>query len=101
MVVLRGAKGKKFTRVDRILMVAYAMMPDLVCPGCGQPKHEALNPDSDAWYETRHETCHGCKAIDLDQKNTKDSDHTLADKTFVIDTRPPDEPLRPWTPNLS
>lgn len=81
-------------------MVAYAMMPDLLCSGCGQPKHEALNPDSDAWYETREEVCNGCRAIDKSQDESRNSTHSLATKTFVVDTRPPDQPLQPWRPNL-
>lgn len=97
-MVLRGAKGKKFTRVDRILMVAYAMMPDLICSGCGQPKHDTLNPDSEGWYDLREEHCNGCVELDKDHKANEGKDIDQARKVYLVDTRPPDQPLRPWTP---
>ena len=68
---------------------------NLRCPGCGQPKHEAWNPDSEGWYEPHTAVCQGCAALERDHepKDTKPGE-----KRWVYDTRPPDQELRPWNP---
>jgi hypothetical protein len=70
---------------------------DLVCPECGQPKHEAFNPDALAWYSVHDATCAGCAAIADDQANRKTEQPER--KVWVVDDRPPDVPLMPWTPD--
>lgn len=68
---------------------------ELRCPGCGHLKSEAWNPDSAGWYEVKHATCEGCAAIERD----RDDDHNPEDKRWVVDTRPPDKPLKEWLPD--
>lgn len=87
-----------WTYTDRCLAVASVLADDLRCPGCGQAKHEAWNPDSDGWYETKGATCQGCAALAREQDRDKDEPHQPERKTWVIDTRPVDQPLREWNP---
>ena len=95
-MILRGHEGERWTFEDRCLAVASVLADDLRCPGCGQPKHEAWNPDSDGWYEVREATCQGCAAIE--RRREADDEHEPEVKRYVIDTRPADEPLREWNP---
>jgi hypothetical protein len=98
LTILRGTSSKKWTHEDRVLAVAHVMAGDLICPDCGQPKHESFNPDSEGWYTVKEEICNGCLAISRDQKARKDGDYQPEVKLHVVDERPPDELLRPWTP---
>lgn len=95
--MLRGQSGKKWTVADRILAVAYALSKDLLCPGCGQPKHEAWNPDSEGWFEVKEAVCQACAELDRDSQKHRDS-HDPARKVWTVNARPADEPLRPWNP---
>jgi hypothetical protein len=95
--MLRGKKGKKWSVMDRILAVADVLAQDLLCPGCGQPKHEAYNPDSEGWYETKEATCQGCAAVARDHEIHKED--APERKVWTVDTRPPDVKLRPWSPD--
>jgi hypothetical protein len=70
---------------------------DMVCPDCGQPKHEAYNPDSLAWYSVHDATCSGCSAIADDRDDRKDQRDDR--KAWVVNDRPADVPLMPWTPD--
>jgi hypothetical protein len=72
------------------------MGQDLLCRDCGQPKHESYNPDSEGWYSVHDETCNACTALRLDMDANEKA--PLERKVFVHDDRPPDKPLRPWTP---
>ena len=97
LVILRGAKGKRWTTVDRTLAVALTLSQDLICSGCGQPKHEAWNPDSEGYYEAKDAECQGCAELARDSK--KHEDHDPARKVWTINTRTAeDPPLRPWKP---
>jgi len=69
----------------------------MACPDCGQPKHEAYNPDAEGWYSTRTSTCAGCAAVAAELKGHEGDDHAL--KLSVIDDRPPDVALLPWIPD--
>lgn len=98
LTILRGASKNKWTLVDRLLAVAHVMAQDLLCPGCGQPKNEAYNPDSAGWYEIREAECNGCLKAAKDADAHKDHD-TPERKVWIVDERPADVQLRPWTPS--
>lgn len=68
---------------------------DSICGGCGQPKDVAYNPDAAGWFETREITCAGCAAQHTEAR--KDKKPAPGSKTYVIDTRPPDLELMPWS----
>lgn len=83
--------------MDRTLAIAHTLTADLLCSGCGQPKHEAYNPDSEGWYEVRDATCNGCAAAAKDADRHKDAvDHER--KVWIVDSRPADVKLKPWSP---
>lgn len=95
-MILRGSE-LTWTFADRVLAVASVLSDDLRCPGCGQPKHEAWNPDSEGWYEVKEATCQGC--AELERKRESDGSAYHPDvKRWVMDTRPPDQRLREWNP---
>jgi hypothetical protein len=98
LVVLRGEVGARWTDVDRVLAVAHVLTGDMLCPGCGQPKHESWNPDSEGWYEVRDAVCAGCSAVAADAGAHKDKKQP-GRHTWMVDTRPSDVPLRPWNPD--
>lgn len=85
-----------WTFVDRVLAVASMLADELRCPGCGQLRHESWNPDSEGWYEVKEATCQGCAA--LAQARERDDGYEPERHRWVIDTRPPDQPLREWNP---
>lgn len=96
-MILRGADpASGWTFVDRVLAVASMLAEDLRCPGCGQLRHESWNPDSEGWYEVKEATCQGCSEIE--RARGKDDGYEPELKRWVVDTRPPDQPLREWTP---
>lgn len=84
--------------MDRVLAVAHVLAGEMLCPDCGQPKHEAFNPDSEGWYEARDATCAGCAALAADSDAHKDGDRP-GRKAWTVDTRPADLPLMPWAPD--
>lgn len=83
--------------MDRTLAVAYTLSQDLLCPGCGQPKHEAWNPDSDGWFVTKSADCMACAELVRDGKAQEK--HDPARHVWAVNERPVDQPLRPWDPN--
>lgn len=96
LTILRGETGREWTRVDAILATAHTYAQDLLCRDCGQPIHEAYNPDSEGWYVVKDSTCNGCLAVARDGDIHKD--HQIERKIHVVDERPPDQPLAPWRP---
>jgi len=94
-VLLRGGEPE-WTFVDRVLAVASVLADDLRCSGCGQPKSEAWNPDSEGFYEAHDAICQGCAAVRRDSEGERES--LPERKVWVMDTRPKDHQLRPWNP---
>lgn len=96
-MILRGSDPSEgWSFVDRVLAVASMLAEDLRCPGCGQLRHEAWNPDSAGWYEVKSAECQGCG--ELERTRDKDAGYEPELKRWVVDTRPPDQPLREWAP---
>lgn len=96
--MLRGSSDP-WTITDRVLAIAYTLSLDLICSGCGQPKHEAWNPDSDGYWEVKDADCLGCAELAKDSEAHKDHPRPER-KVWTISTRTPDDPpLRPWQPN--
>lgn len=84
--------------MDSILALAHTIAEQMTCSGCGMPKNEAYNPDSEGWYTVRDATCNGCVVVAKDADRHKDT-HQPERKVWVIDERPPDVKLKPWTPS--
>jgi len=95
-VILRPEHPGTWTTTDRILAVASVIADDMRCPGCGQPKSEAWNPDSEGWYETRQATCNGCAVIQRAADGERE--HHPERKRWVQDARPAEVELKPWRP---
>lgn len=76
--------------------MASVLAEDMRCPGCGQPKHESWNPDSEGFYEAHEATCQGCAEVRRSAEGEKE--HRPEVKHWVINTRPNDVPLREWSP---
>lgn len=95
-LILRGV-DEPWSFTDRVLAVASVIADGLLCPGCGQPKHESWNPDSQGWYEVKEATCQGCAAVE--QRRDLDDKFEPETKRWVVDTRPADVELRPWAPS--
>jgi hypothetical protein len=94
-VLLRGAEPE-WTFVDRVLAVAAVLADELRCPGCGQPKHQSWNPDSEGYYETHEATCQGC--AELQRASESDKEYHPERKRWLVDTKPSDVQLRAWDP---
>lgn len=85
-----------WTFTDRVLAAAQVLSEDMRCPGCGQPKHEAWNPDSAGWYAPREATCEGCAV--LERQAASDKKPHPERKRWVVDERPADVELMAWQP---
>lgn len=95
-VILRQDHPGTWTYTDRVLAVGWVWAQRSRCPGCGQPKAEAWNPDSDGWYEGHEADCNGCAAI---QRLADGEKHPRPDrKRWAVDTRPTSVELKPWAP---
>lgn len=94
-MILRGA-DPVWTFTDRVLAAASVIADDMRCPGCGHPKHEAWNPDSEGWYVAREADCQGCAA--LQRAADGEREPRPERKRWVVDERPADVELRPWEP---
>lgn len=77
-----------------MVTLALTVYEESLCPGCGQPKDAAYNPDAEGWYEAHEITCAGCKA--QQDHGGKQKKSAAGAKTYVVDTRPPDVELKPW-----
>lgn len=97
LVILRGRQSREWTTADRTLAVALTLSKDLLCPGCGQPKHEAWNPDSEGWFDVKEAICQSCAALAHDGDSREK--HDSARHVWTINDRPADQPLRPWQPD--
>lgn len=74
--------------------MALTAYEESLCSGCGQPKDVAYNPDADGWFEAHEVTCAGCKA---QHEHGKGKDPSPGGKLYVVDGRPADVQLKPWT----
>ena len=94
-MILRGSPTEwDFT--NRVLAVASVLSEDMRCSECGQPKHESWNPDSEGYYEAHEATCQGC--AELRRAGEGEKEHHPERKRWIVDIRPPDQPLREWAP---
>lgn len=93
LTILRGTPPQ-WTFADQVLAMATTLAEEMRCAGCGMPKHESYNPDSEGHYEPREATCNGCAA--LRRASEGEREHRPEVKRWVKDVRPIDEPLRPW-----
>jgi hypothetical protein len=85
-----------WTFTDRVLAAASILAEDMRCSGCGQPKMESWNPDSEGYYLAHTATCQGCAALKSHTEDEKE--HHPERKHWVEDTRPPGQRLREWSP---
>lgn len=66
--------------------MALTAYEDGLCPGCGQPKDRAWDPDDAGYYDVQELVCAGCKA-------SQQHDHGKAEpgtKTHLVYERPPE-----------
>lgn len=68
---MRGqrAPGKKWTPLDRLLLLALQAHEDDLCPGCGTPRTYGMDPDAAGHYHDRSGTCHACAARERAEQN--------------------------------
>lgn len=55
--------GAAWSPRDRELAKALLLYERSICDGCGQPAHEAQDPDKEGWYQVDTVICAGCKAL--------------------------------------
>lgn len=94
-MILRGS-DPEWTFTNRVLAVASVLAEDMRCPGCGQPKSEAWNPDSEGYFEVHEATCQGC--AELRRETEGEREHRPERKHWVTNERPADVQLREWVP---
>ena len=56
--------GGPWSPRDRELAKALLMYERAICSGCGQPAHEAQDPDRLGWYQVERHICVACMAIE-------------------------------------
>lgn len=78
-----------------MLTLALTVYEESLCSGCGQDKSISYNPDAEGWFEAREVTCAGCAAQQRHGEGSKSQ--TPGGKLFVVDTRPAELVLRPWS----
>lgn len=72
---------------------------DSLCGGCGQPKDVVYNPDAEGWFEAHTVTCAGCAAQQehSNKQRSQKTTPTPGEKVFVVDGRPAELELKPWS----
>lgn len=84
--------------MDAILATAHTLSKDLLCSGCGQPRHEAWNPDAAGFYEVHEAECFACSELAADEKRHKDGEYQLERKVWVAEHKDhPHGKLKPYT----
>jgi hypothetical protein len=77
----------RWTEVDRLLALALTIYEDGLCPGCGQPKRMAMDPDlAEEWTSAHPWRCGGCMALSRAAKRNEKDDHPHALR-YVIGLR--------------
>lgn len=57
--------GEKWTARDWSLAQALTQYEALLCPGCGHPMHESMNPENDGRYTVPPPSrCYACSAVE-------------------------------------
>ena len=70
---MRGLSDS-WTPIDRALALALQLYEDGLCPGCGQQRHEAMDPDSEGrWAALDPARCHACTALAAKAKEYADT----------------------------
>jgi hypothetical protein len=82
-----------------MLTLALTQYEASLCGGCGQDKSVSYNPDADGWYEAQQLVCAGCAAMQNGPEGGDKNKPTPGAKVYVVDTRPPDVELLPWSPS--
>lgn len=90
-----GLSGKRWTAQDRLLTLALAAYEESLCGDCGQDKSVTYNPDAEGWFESREVICAGCAA--QQQHNGQNQKRPPGQKVYVVDARPADLDLKPWS----
>ena len=79
-----------FTEEDRALVLALRAYEASLCPGCGEPKHEAWHSEMDGFYEGETYVCHACTAL-------RGSDTPVPGGALVKNARPASKgPMPPF-----
>lgn len=79
-----------YTEDDRALLLALADYEASLCPGCGEPKHEAWHSELDGFYEGDRLVCHACTARRDDDKQVV---YVAIRSTYPVDRLPQLTPL--------
>lgn len=71
----RQAPGERWTGRDWLLAQALVAYEDSLCPSCGNPRHETMDPDHESdWTAPLPLRCHACTAIAHRAKEYAESD---------------------------
>lgn len=49
-----------WTEVDREAVFEYLREEKLLCPGCGHPRDETMDPEAEGHFRARSYKCHAC-----------------------------------------
>ena len=83
--MLRGHRrpDKKWTGAARLLLIALQVYEDDLCPGCGTPRTYGMDDDAAGLLNTNHGYCHGCRALEKEQRDRGDKPPPPGQKTWV------------------
>jgi hypothetical protein len=70
------------------VILDYLRERKLVCPGCGLPRDETMDPEAEGHFISRFVICHACAARDRKQKQiTSAGPYSEAGAYFSVERR--------------
>ncbi len=70
----RRRPGQRWRKRDWLLAQALTEYERLICPGCGNPLHESMDPEYERdWVSGLPHRCHACTAIEMQAKKYEEA----------------------------
>jgi hypothetical protein len=66
-------------------LLDYFQEQALVCPGCGLPRDETMDPEAEMHYRSRAMRCHACAARDREARRFTSSPHEEGGLYFAVE----------------
>ena len=66
-------------------LLDYFREQELLCPGCGLPRDETMDPEAEGLYRSRAMRCHACAAREREAKRFTSGPHESGGLLFGVE----------------